>query len=99
MPKHVWGDSFRCQRRAADCRGGGVLGDQQPDRVAAEWPARAGREQWVVRIAAAFGEPLALGRNGFFGQWGRALFSSFPGDFDMGADTEVDIADAQADQF
>jgi hypothetical protein len=76
-----------------------VFGDQQPDCVAAERPAGAGREQWVVQVAAPFGEPLALGRNGFLGQRRRAFLPSFPGDLDMRADTEVDIADAQADQL
>ena len=42
----------------------------------------------------------ALGRNGF--SWSAVVarfFRSFPGDFDMGADSEVDIADTQADQL
>ena len=39
--------------------GGGVLGDEQGDRVTAERAAAAGREQGLVGAAVTFLEPCA----------------------------------------
>ena len=79
MPKHVWGDAFRFSDGQLAAAVAACLETSSADCVAAERPALAGREQWVVRLAAAFGEPSAQDRNGLAGSAVVArFFRPFP---------------------
>ena len=95
--RSVCGETFLfVRRRAAAAGGGGVLGDQQRDRVAAELAATAGREQWLLRLAVALGEPFAQHGDGLSGQRRGALFAALPEGLNVRAGAEVRVLAAQA---
>ena len=56
--------------------GGGVLGDQPPDRAAGEVPAGAAGEQWCGRVTAELAQPHAQHLDGEAGQRSAPLLPS-----------------------
>jgi len=69
------------------------------DCVPAEPGAGDGREQWIVRSAAAFGEPDPQHPHGQFRQRCRAFLAALADTMNVGADAEDDVTDGQADQL
>jgi hypothetical protein len=76
-----------------------VVADQERDRVAAERPAAAGREQRVVWPAASFCEPLPEHGDGLAGQRRRAVFAAFAEYLDVRAGGEVHVLAAEAGEL
>ena len=78
VTQHVWGDRLGADRAGTTCRAVvACLVTQPRDRVAAERPTAAGREQRILGSAAAFGQPApaALRRSGC-GERSAALLAS-----------------------
>ena len=75
------------------------LATSELDRVSAEGPALAGREERIVGQALALFEPLAQNRDGLGFQRDCALLASLAPSKDVGAGCEAHVADAQADQL
>ena len=75
--------------------GGGVLVEQQRDRVGAERSALACREQRLVGVAVALAcSQLAQDRDGLAGQRGDPFLAAFAVTADVRAGAEADVADA-----
>ena len=74
--------------------GGGVFGEAVFERVAAERPAGAGREQRVVRVPSAFASQASQDRDGLLGQRRDPLFAALSQAADVRAGAEVDVAAA-----
>ena len=65
------------------------------ERVAAESPSSDRREQRIVGVAGAFGEPHAQDGGGHSGEWRDALFSAFPVAGDVAAPARLNVADVE----
>jgi hypothetical protein len=99
VAQRMRGDLLGLEGWAGRCGSGGVLGDEAFDGVSAEWGAAAGREQRVVRGAAAFGQPGPDRCDGVAGQRRDPVLSSFAVAADVRAAPEVNVADLGAGQF
>jgi hypothetical protein len=98
VPEHVGRHALALERRTDRPRGGGILGHQVFDRVAAERAAATTGKEDVGGSALLFVEPVADGADGA-GE-GRAPFlASLAKAPHMGAAGEDDVADPQADDL
>ncbi len=86
-------------RRAGRPGGGQVAGEPVFDRVAAEPAAGAGREQRLVGVAGAFGEPAAQHLDGEPGQRGDAFFPALADAVHVWSGAEADVGAGEPDQF
>jgi hypothetical protein len=69
------------------------------DRVAAELAAGTCREQRLVGVAGALGQPGAQDRDGLLGERRDALSAALAQAADVRADAEVNVAAGEADQL
>jgi hypothetical protein len=99
VPEDVGVDSFAFERCASGGRGCDVGRDAALDGIAAEPAACAGREQRVLRCAAALGDPDGKDCFGFLGQRNSPVFAAFAFDLNAAAGAERDVAAVDRDEF
>ena len=76
-----------------------VFGDQERDRVAAERPAAAGREQRLLWSPVALFEPFAQDGHGLAGERRGAVFASLAERLNVRAAGEVHVVAVQAGEL
>jgi hypothetical protein len=75
------------------------FGEELPDRVPAEGPSLAGREQWLVGLAFAFFEPGAQDRDHLAGHGRNPFLASLADHPHASAAAEARVGDAEGGQF
>jgi hypothetical protein len=95
VPEGVWGDLLRGQGRAVPGRDPVVFREAGLDGVRGQRPALAGAEQRGVRVAPAFGQPVAQCRDGGRLKGRVAFFPALAEATDIRFAVEVDVAAGQ----